>query len=291
MEDIKFAPEQIYERDSKFKDEFYKIKEIIDIAIISLNGRINGFCEIDLGLTLCKYISVSSDHTHELLGKGLLQTIVDVMLKCRTSEFCLKILNVIDLLLNQEEFLNEMQTASLNIKNKPEIIYIEEKISNEKSKKSHDHDKKKHKHDSKDGSKKQKKSDKSSHKRSKSKTDEKKITSEKKKKVITNSLGEVVEADYEITTLYHLILSLIISKQNSLVLKQVKRILRKIFFIGQLKELKNCQNEEFLLLSMDSIYEYLQENMVMTNNLAQLLNHYDFIEFLMNVLVTSFVNP
>ena len=247
------------------------------ICINALKGDINEFREVELGLSLCQYAALSSVCTHELIANGLLQYLVDLMLKTQCTQFWLKILNTVDVLIEQEEFLRAMQNEVLVIKIKPEVIYVEEKIS--EPKRFRERSKEKHRRDSKD-----RKSRRAKNRRSKSRSKEKRV--EKKRGVIENSLGELVETDQQIQTLYQLLLSLLLPKQNSSIIKKLRLIIKKITFIEKLKELNKEQKRATIVLNLENIYEYLQENTVMTNELGQLLNRYSFIQVLLNMLVT-----
>jgi uncharacterized membrane protein len=239
------------------------------ICLIALKGDVNEFYEIELGLNLCQYTAFSSACVHDLIEHDILQCLADLMLRTKSSQFCLKILNAIDSLIGQEEFLSEMKSKVLIIKNKPEIIYVEEKVS--EPKKSRERSKERHKRESKDN------------KRSKSRSIERRT--EKKRKVIENNLGEVIESDQEIQTLYQLLLSLLLAKQNSSIIKKLKSIIKKVNLIEKLKELNKEQGRLAIAFNLESVYEYLQDNTLMTNELGQLLNRYKFVQVLLDVLV------
>lgn len=240
----------------------------------------NGFAEAKLGLRLCRCLGFVS--ARELVEEGLLQTLADLMLNTRCTESCLLILDAIHVLVGQEEFLNAMQNMTLTIENKPEVIYVEEKVTEDKPRKSRERSKDRHRRDKREGSK---KSRRSRHKRSKSRSSEKRVVREKKKKVVGNALGEAVEADNEISTLYQLLLSLLIVKQNSLIIKKVKQIIEKINFTDQLKALRKTQDRAALMLTLECIHEYLQESSFLSNELGQLLNSHEFTKVLVNLLV------
>lgn len=245
-----------------------------------IKGEINNYCEIGLALNLCQY--VPSVCIKELIEGGLLQGLADLMLSTRSAEIWLQILNSISSLVEKEEFLEAMRNVKLTIKNKPEIIYVEEKVTEPKVKRSRERSKDKHKRDSKEGGRKSKKN---RHKRSKSRSSEKRTVVEKKRKVISNSLGELVDVDNDIQTLYQLFLSLMLSRQNSTIIIKLKEIIEKINFIDNLKELTKADSKLSLAFNVETVFEYLQKNGFISNEVGNLLVHYEFIKGLLNLLV------
>lgn len=102
-----------------------------------------------------------------------------------------------------------------------------------------------------------------------------------------NSLSEIIEADLDISTLYQLVVSLILAKQGSIIIRAVKAILRKISFIENLKMIqqKKLTPTKQLAFSIESVYDYIHNKEELSNELAEIFDHYEFTESLVRILV------
>jgi len=307
-----------------------------EICLKGLKGEINSFAESRLAIKLCEFLIYSKDFLTYLISHGLLQSLSDIMLECKSSGVKLRILELVKRLVSTKEGLNAVQKMNLVIVNKPQIIEAEkpkEKKAKhddknkpkdkEKDKKDHkhghSHEKKKHKHeheheheDSKEKSEKDKKKshkhEKSHHKRSHSKSEhseseekpkkEEEIP-EKKKKVITSALGEVIESDYNITTFYQLVLSLLMAKQGAIIIKLVKEIIERVEFVGNLIKIAEItkeiqKNPAYFIFSIETVYENLcqmtnEKNTGLKNEIIRIFEEFDLIPSLLTALVLLFI--
>ncbi len=291
-----------------------------------LKGEINGFTEAELAMRLCRLLSVSSARVHELVSKGIMQSFADVLLQCRSTAVRMNVLKTVRALVGEEEALEAMQKQKLVIVNKPEEVIPDEKKregrskpkekdphekdkEREKSKKS-SKDKKKHKHDKdksyqapnstplnrEDKSKKHsKKHGKSHHKRSQSRSES--ATSErsegdKKKKVVANSVGEIIEGNYDISTLYQLVLALIMARQSSTVVRMVRDIIARTEFVEKLRTVRGLdlspEARPMVAYSLDDLYTSLASfvpDSDVTVGLARLFTNYKLLNVLFAIIV------
>eukprot|EP00831_Metopus_contortus_P008711 TRINITY_DN13340_c0_g1_i3.p1 TRINITY_DN13340_c0_g1~~TRINITY_DN13340_c0_g1_i3.p1 ORF type:complete len:256 (-),score=80.38 TRINITY_DN13340_c0_g1_i3:59-826(-) len=190
---------------------------------------LSGFTSLEM--RLCTLLSSSQLHVKILINKGVLQCLADILVNCRSQVIQCQALEAISSLVVQEEALDALQNVELSISIKPEVVIeeeVKEKNSKSESKHKHKHKKEKeksHKNEKSKDSKKDKK--KSSKKRSKSPSEVSvKSTDHKRKKVVPNSLSEILTgtSNLEIKTLYQLMLAFVAAKPPAFILKLVKNI-------------------------------------------------------------------
>jgi len=162
--------------------------------------------------------------------------------------------------------------------------------------------------DKKDTKKKNKKHEKSHHKRPRSASEESSKASEKKKKVVANSVGEIIEGSYEIKTLYQLVIALVMANQPSMVVKRVKDTIGRVEFVNKVRTVRklalelqapdyNCNNKAILTYTLESIYASLPNFLSFPSSqpyvpyipaeLALILVRYQFLDFLVPILVNN----
>ena len=125
--------------------EEYELPAVLsEICLKGLKGEINGFTESGLAMKLCRKLVNSPPRVHELVTKGVMQALADVLLQCRSTSVRMNVLKTVKALAGQEEALEAMEKQGLVIANKGEEVIPEEKRKEVKSSKPKEKDQKEH---------------------------------------------------------------------------------------------------------------------------------------------------
>ena len=107
-------------------------------------------------------------------------------------------------------------------------------------------------------------------------------------------MGEIIEGNYEISTLYQLVLALVMARQSSVVIKAVRDIISKVEFMEKLRTLRGLDivpdSKAMVAYCLEDLFTslpaFLGNPSYITVELAQTFIHYRLLETLATIIVS-----